>query len=161
MLCCFVKGYDSAWDVHVPEFIFALNSFVHDATGFSPAELFLHRKIVGPGEWVDDTLAKPLWSSSVESMFTSARNNMQQQANRNKREYDRKRQDVKLHVGCKVLLKLHALSNLKKHFSAKLAPRWRSPYLILQQSSPVAFVLQDVETKEKRIAHVDQLKLVS
>ena len=39
--------------MHVQEFMFALNSSVHDATGFSPAELFLHRKIVGPGEWVD------------------------------------------------------------------------------------------------------------
>lgn len=50
MLCCFAKGNHTHWDVHIPEFMFALNSLKHDATGYSPAELFLNRKIIGPGE---------------------------------------------------------------------------------------------------------------
>ncbi|KAJ8023094.1 hypothetical protein HOLleu_38176 [Holothuria leucospilota] len=66
---------------------------------------------MGTGEWVDDTLVKPLGSGSVECMLPSARSNIRLQANRNKLEYDKKRQDGKIHVRCNVLLKSHALSN--------------------------------------------------
>ena len=61
-------------------------------------------------------------------------------------------------VGSKVLLKSHPLSNLNKKFSAKLAPRWRGPYIVAAQLSPVTFSIKDEDAGETRIAHVDQLK---
>ncbi|PIK45756.1 Retrovirus-related Pol polyprotein from transposon [Apostichopus japonicus] len=90
MFCCFVKAdVHTDWDVHVPEFMFALSSFVHDATGFFPAELFLHRRIVGPGEWVDGDRMGPIGNSSFRGMLKSANDNMQRQARRNKLQYNR------------------------------------------------------------------------
>ena len=92
-------------------------------------------------------------------MLKSAKDNMQLQARRNKVRFDKTRSDDKVQDGCKVLLKSHA-SNLRKKFSAKLSPKWRRPYIDIQQSSSVTFVLEDIETKEKRIAHAEQLRLV-
>ncbi|PIK54937.1 hypothetical protein BSL78_08146 [Apostichopus japonicus] len=160
MLASFVKGDHQEWDKHVPEFMFALNSYRHDSTGFSPAELFLGRRIRGPGEWVVENQGGEGGEGQTSRMFTLARENMRRQTKKNKIGYDKKRQEVKLKLGDRVLLKSHPLSNLSKAFSAKLAPKWRGPYVVKTQLSPVNFVIQGEGTTEQRVAHVDQLKCI-
>lgn len=167
MLCCFVGRNHSSWDKYVYEFMYALNSFKHDATGFSPAELFFGRTLGGPGEWMvlEDTVDKgDGWTSFVgggglDSRFAQARANMVKQNKRNKLLYDCKRAGVGLSVGDQVMLRSHPLSNLRRNFSAKLAPKWRGPYVIRESLSPVNFCIEG-EHGEFRVAHVDQLKLI-
>ena len=168
MLCCFVGGDHTDWDKYIFEFMFALNSFKHDATGFSPAELFLKRKLESPGEWMDwdgdgDFGMRDGWSSFLGgggvSMFAQARSNMRRQNSVNKTRYDKRRAEVRLKVGDRVMLRSHPLSNLRKNFSAKLAPKWRGPYSVKESLSPVNVRICD-DRGDVRIAHVEQLKLV-
>ena len=135
--------------------MFSLNSFHHDSTGYSPAELFLYRKLQGPGEWVEESQIL----DNSESMFENARKNMKNMISKNKKAYDQKRSVVSIKIGDNVLLKSHPLSNLKKNFSAKLAPKWRGPYKVLSQLSPVNFAIQC--GGDTRVAHSVQLKVVS
>lgn len=161
MLCSFVKGSHTEWDEHIAKLMFTLNSFTHDSTRFSPAELFLNRKIRGPGEWIHQReQLNVIDKVESERMFTVARENMLHRTMQNKVEYDEKRNKVSISVDDMVLLRSHALSNMQKKFSAKLAPKWRGPYRVVARTSPVTFVIEDSSVNEKRIAHVDQLKLV-
>ncbi|KAJ8045686.1 hypothetical protein HOLleu_08736 [Holothuria leucospilota] len=154
MLCCFVGDDHTSWDTYVMEFMFALNSFRHETTGFTPSELFLQRKIQGPGEWVE----KVIPVGDREEMLAKANENMRRQNIKNKLAYDEGRSQPCIKVGDKVLLKSHPLSNLKRKFSAKLAPSWRGPYKVIEQLSPTNFCIQSED--DKRIAHVEQLKNV-
>ena len=152
-----MKSDHTDWGRYLNEFMFALNSFKHDATGYSPAEIFLNRKILSPGEWVVDA------STAVEnpvSMFETAKRKMARQAICNKAYYDGSRSQVKFKKGDKVLLKSHPLSNLARKFSAKLAPKWRGPYHVISRQSPVNFIIGDSFGSECHIAHVDQSELM-
>ncbi|KAJ8039583.1 hypothetical protein HOLleu_17347 [Holothuria leucospilota] len=155
MLCCFVHGDHTEWDKYIAEFMFALNSFCHDSTGYSPAELFLYRKLQGPGEPVEE----PCVTAHTTGMYEKARKTMAKINKSNKRAYDQKRLCVNIKTGDKVLLKSHPLSNLRRKFSAKLAPKWRGPYDVISQVSPVNFVIQ--AGADKRVAHVEQLKVIA
>ena len=136
------------------EFMFALNSFRHETTGFTPGELFLQRKMQGPGEWVEkDT---PVWDR--EGMLAKAKETRESQNLTNKLAYDKGRSEPKIKVGDEVFLKSHPLSNLKRKFSSKLAPKWRGPYKVIEQLSPINFCIEF--ENDKRIAHVEQLRNV-
>ncbi|KAJ8024627.1 hypothetical protein HOLleu_34580 [Holothuria leucospilota] len=158
MLCCFVAPDHADWDKYVSEFMFALNSFKHDATKFSPSKLFLGRDIKGPGEWME--MLQDVGGVAHKDMLAAAGKNMGKQREHNKVPFDKRRSKVKVTINDRVLLKSHPLSNLKRNFSAKLAPKWRGPFIVKAQLSPVNFVIESEEGSDKRIAHVEQLKLI-
>lgn len=70
-------------------------------------------------------------------MFLRARENMYHQSGMNKLKYDLRREESKFKVGNEVMLTSHTISNLDRAFSVKLAARWRGPFVIREQLSPV------------------------
>ncbi|KAJ8017609.1 Lysine-specific demethylase lid [Holothuria leucospilota] len=158
MLCCFVAPDHANWDKYISEFMFALNSFKYDATKFSPSKLFLGQDIKGPGEWME--MLQDVGGVAHKDMLAAAGKNMGKQREHNKVPFDKRRSKVKVTINDRVLLKSHPLSNLKRNFSAKLAPKWRVPFIVKAQLSPVNFVIESEEGSDKRIAHVEQLKLI-
>ena len=103
-------------------------------------------------------MEEPSVTADTTGMYEKARETMVKINKRNKRAYDRKRLSVNIKTGDKVLLKRHPLSTLRRKFSAKLAPKWRGPYDVIEQVSPVTFVIQ--AGADKRVAHVEQLKVI-
>lgn len=78
MLCCFVKGRLYRLG-QTCDGIYVCIEFL-SPWGYSPAELFSHWKLQGPGEWVGEL---PLHQNSKE-MFKNARINMKRINSRNK-----------------------------------------------------------------------------
>ncbi|KAJ8042757.1 hypothetical protein HOLleu_09604 [Holothuria leucospilota] len=120
--------------------MFALNSFKHDDTGYSPYELFLGRRPLGPGEWADQDPMIGI-SGGADMNRNYAKRNMLEQHRKNKILYDKKTSAVNIKMGDKVLLKAHPLSNPKKKCVAKLAPKWRGPYRVTSVLTPVNVVI--------------------
>ena len=131
MIASFVAEDHRTWHVHVAEFQFALNSVDHDAIGFSPAEIIFNRKII-----VD-----PL-GNNIPSMETSdttylhklelVRERIKRQQTRNNKFSDKRRREMNVQIGDKVMVKTFCLSNAKKNFSAKLAPRFKGPFEVIE-----------------------------
>ena len=126
MIASFVAEDHRTWDVHVAEFQFALNSIDHDAIGFSPVEIIFNCNITDP------------LGNNIPSMETSdttylhklelVRERIKRQQTRNKKFYDKRRREMNVQIGDKVMVKTFYLLNAKKNFSAKLAPRFKGPF---------------------------------
>ena len=110
--------------------------------------------LLGPGDWVEGVQKV----EDPQSMFSSARQSMQKRNKTNKIAYDKKRSMSNVKVGDSVLLKSHPLSNMKRNLLAKLAPKWKGPYKVVAQLSPVNFHIQLGD--DVRVAHTEQLKVV-
>ena len=157
MLQAYVSSDQRQWDIHLAEFAYALNTCKHDTLGTEPSVLMFGRQLATPltnrlhgGEPGEPPLQTPeaLRDHRLRSIRTY------------KRHYDDHRRAVQLTVGDRVMVRTHPISDARKHFAAKLAPRWNGPFVIEQQLTPVNFSLAMVEKPDvKRIVHVDQLKL--
>ena len=99
----------------------------------------------------DDTISNHKAKLSLQNISASAEYN--------KEQYDLHQAPSHFAPHDLVLLRAHPLSNLKKRFSAKLALKWRGPYRVLRQISPLNYKIVAVDNnKNVRIAHAEQLK---
>lgn len=157
MMSCFIESDHTTWANHLAEFEFAINSSISDATGVTPAEVFLGRELIGPGDKaVLDYEPQPV----PRKIHKSVSIQLDKQAKDNKAKYDQKRRQESYQLYELVLLKAHPLSNAKRKFTAKLAPKWRGPYKIQKKISPLNYKIAHIDNKkDERIAHVEQLKL--
>lgn len=161
MMSCFHSKDHTHWGDYVPEFQFALNSVTHDSTGYSPAKLFLGRVLDGPGDRAILTIPRDFSDPKMEQ---TARENMEKMAARNKKAYDTARENATFEINSKVLVKSHYLSKASKKFTAKLAPRWKGPFKVVERLSPLNYKLVTVDEtgindEEGFVAHVEQMKL--
>ena len=158
MLKCYVDGDHQTWDVHVPEFQFALNSAYHETLKYTPAEVMLGRSLqsVIARKW---EIGEAGVTAHNSDFLRQVADNTAQRHSRAKEYYDKhRRSGEEFTVGKQVLLKTHYQSDAKKHFSAKLAPRWQGPFEIVRKLSPVNFVIADSKGKGQTV-HMDSLKL--
>jgi hypothetical protein len=51
------------------------------------------------------------------------------------------------------------VSDAKKSFSAKLAPKWKGPFKIVKRLSPLNYLLKHLDKDFTVITHVEQIKL--
>lgn len=104
------------WDTHLAEFQFALNSVIHDATKQTPAAVYFRREFHQPGDMAMLTSPPPHVADrpDVEA-------NMEQQAVKNKKYYDRKRSEAPdFKEGKLVLMKNFPKSDARKKRTQKL-----------------------------------------
>ena len=123
----------------------------------TPAQVMFKRDISGPGD--QQYREFPLCRVGPDSVRVDIQKRIQLASRANKARYDLHRKKVTYSAGDNVLLKTHPISNLKRKFSAKLAPSWRGPFVVLDEVSPFTFRIKSMENpKDIRIAHVEQLK---
>lgn len=159
MLSCFHSADHTHWADFLCEFQFALNSVIHDTTGYSPARIFLGRELSGPGDnAVISFPSRPVDSS--ENLNRNVAANSKKRADYNKSNYDQTRSDQQFSIGDLVLVRSFVLSNAKRKRSAKLSEKWRGPYKVIRKLTPLTYHLQhqnDCEEKVK-VAHSEQMK---
>ena len=123
---------------------------------FSPAEIIFNRKIIDP------------LGNNIPSMETSdttylhklelVRERIKRQQTRNKKFYDKRRREMNVQIGDKVMVKTFYLSNAKKNFSAKLAPRFKGPFEVIHFGHyKVNLKLKDCRTGKTRMCHCEQI----
>jgi hypothetical protein len=159
MLSCFHHENHSLWADQVKEFQFALNSVFSDATGFSPARVFLGRELDGPGDRNVIQLPRRSVTPALDQKMAATK---LKQAEANKRAYDQARADISFQEGQLVLIRSYFLSNSAKKFSKKLAPKWKGPFRVHKRLSALTYLVHKVDAQPSDrsliIMHVDQMK---
>ncbi|XP_076135686.1 uncharacterized protein LOC143118491 [Alosa pseudoharengus] len=75
------------------------------------------------------------------------------------RNYNKNKRDVAYQPKDRVWVRNYPQSSAARHFSAKLAPKWKGPYRVLQQMGPVDFQVVREDTGEgKCTVHVNNIK---
>lgn len=165
MISAFVEDSHKTWDHYLPELRFALNTAVQESIGMSPAELHLGRKLHSP---VDKLLhgrdLLPFDSSydvvhQLSQLQRKAKENCKKAQTRQLRNYNKSRRDVLFQEKDRVWVRNFPQSSAQRSFSAKLAPKWKGPYRIIQQLGPLNYrVALESSGEDVRNVHVCNLK---
>ena len=72
--------------------------------------------------------------------------------------YNKGRCDVRFQLGDLVMCKAHVLSSEARKFSAKLAPDWEGPFVIIEDKPPNVYMLKMGDGRKNPKVHVSELK---
>ena len=164
MLTCFVQEEQLEWDRLLPYMLFAYREVPQDSTGFSPFELLYGRHVRGPLSVIRETWEEPQdegIKESVLSYILKTREILVKMSGiahkletiskkRQKVYYDRKACKRKLKSGQRVSILLPTASN-------KLYAEWKGPFEVVEQVSPVDYVIQTGK-RTKKVFHINMLK---
>lgn len=158
-----LHDHPADWDVLLPHVAMAINSTVHDSTGFTPfylthasemqLPLDLSASLVQPAaravpEYVDDLLHR------FSVAYALAQKAMLKQAVRSKRLYDASARTIFYAVGEKVYY-AKKVPNADDH--AKFYAPWTGPCTVLELLSDVNVRIRHDEQGWTRVVHVDTL----
>ncbi|KAK3912999.1 Transposon Tf2-11 polyprotein [Frankliniella fusca] len=167
-----VKHPHRHWDKNLSELQAALNSAVHDATGFSP-----HRLVYGTELCLDGRLrelrcpsdpsvpecASPedrLANLSVlKDLYITVLERLRKAYEKNSKFYNLRRRDVEYAEGQIVYRRNFEKSDAAQYFSKKLAPKYLGPFVVKRRCGTRGYLLTDKDGKEDGPWHVHDLKL--
>ncbi|KAI5724920.1 hypothetical protein M8J77_008767 [Diaphorina citri] len=149
--------YQTNWDSHLPELMFAINSSKQSTTGYSPNFLMFGREIEPIRHLrrdLEDDLDEPVEiydysgavrkSQHLQEIYELVRINQLKASNKQARYYNAKRNvKVEYSEGDLVLKKNHKLSSGPAHYNAKLDFVWIGPCKVIQKITPVVYRLED------------------
>jgi len=166
----YISNKHNRWDENLESMCFSINNSKINSTGYTPFEIIHGRKVRMPFDlqkvatedmdpkqkekFVGDLKLKlkHMWLKALEQKTLSGE--------LNKIQYDKAHRFEEFKIGQYVLKQNFVLSDKLKKFTAKLAPRFVGPYIILEAKWPLSYVLGDIKTKKPvEYAHVSQLKL--
>lgn len=157
MISSYLEGEHNHWDHYLPELRYAINSAVQESTGYSPAELLLHRRIIGPVERILEPQQTSL--RVLKDLQGIVQQNLSRAKEKQKCYYDAGRQDVVYAKNDRVWMKAHPLSKASQAFSAKFAPQWIGPYRVVEKLGPVNYrIVREDNGEDLRTVHVCNLK---
>lgn len=131
MISSYVFGEHNHWDHYLPELRYAISSAVQESTGYSPAELFLQRRLKGPFERVLEPHQTSL--SVLKDLQEMVKKNLSRAKEKQKRFYDAGRRNVNYSRKDRVWTKAYPLSKASQQFTAKFAAKWVGPYRIVEK----------------------------
>ncbi|XP_054260287.1 uncharacterized protein LOC128984943 [Macrosteles quadrilineatus] len=171
MIAQFVKGNHRSWDNHLVEFQYALNTAVHDSTGFTPAMLCFGRELKppcavrGPSFEVTETPHDPLLSEvhrkrleEFQRLITQTHKNLKAAYERQSTYYNLRRREVTHEVGTQVMRRLHVLSSAADAIVGKLAPKYHGPCIVVGRRGTNLYEVRDEDTAALHVVHVKDLK---
>lgn len=162
-----VSGDFDSWDIYLQQTVAAIRFNVSDATGFSPFFLLYNRDVVLPL----DTILKPRQKYMGEDMhrialeqqhrsFLQVHNNLKRAKQRQAKYANKNTHEVVFKVGDPIYYRNHTRRN-------KLDLKWKPYYRIIEQTSPVTFIIKHqldgsttkVHASQIRLAHVDEWEI--
>lgn len=164
MLTAFCQKEDRKdWDEALPFVMMAYRSTPQESTGLTPNMLMLGREVRTPTDLqypppegdheYECHTEYAEWVRSVQrEAHELARTHLQAAAQRQKRNYDLGSRAYDIQVGNWVYVRDYAHKKTKLHF------RWKGPYLVIAQKSPVTFQVQLTVDTNPIVHHVDSLK---
>lgn len=159
MIATYVSTNHKKWDEYLSELNFAINTSKQESTRYTPAFLLFGRELRIPGD--KNRLPTPSIrdKEKTEELYELVRTYQNKASTHQKHHYDKQRREWGPRINDLVLKRDFPLSDASKSFCAKLAPKYIGPYKIIEQKSPVIYVLQDQSnTRKTRTAHVKDLK---
>ncbi|XP_054281224.1 uncharacterized protein LOC128998894 [Macrosteles quadrilineatus] len=168
MIAQFVKGNHRSWDNHLVEFQYALNTAVHDSTGFTPVMLCFRRELKppcavrGPLFEVSETPHGPTLSEAhrkrleeFQRLITQTRKNLKAAYERQSTYYNLRRREVTHEVCAQVMRRLHVLSSA---IVGKLAPKYRGPCTVVGCRGANLYEVRDEDSAAVHVVHAKDLK---
>jgi len=166
MIAQFAGQDQRNWDEKWPEIMLGMNTITSESTGHTPAILTQGREPRLPSSLYDkETLGTGRATetpeenaSKLREVFEIVRRNMKKASQDQARHYNLKRRQWSPAVGDIVWANEHHLSKAAEGFAAKLAPRYDSPYQVVDFVSPVICKIRHAQSKKERTVHVGELK---
>ena len=171
MIAAFVGADHRNWNAHIHEFRHAINTAMQATTRVSPAFLNFGRhprpvkSLRRESERARSVLKVPpeVWLDRVKRLDTLrdlVAKHIDKAREKQEREYNKSRRDVRFSEGDLVMRKTHPLSSGINKFSAKLAPKYEGPLKVVEIRSPTVYILESIGGDSWRIAkaHVSELK---
>ncbi|MCG8045975.1 MAG: RNase H-like domain-containing protein [Candidatus Thiodiazotropha endolucinida] len=145
------------WDLHLNQVLASIRFNVSEVTDYTPFYLLYGRDVVLP----IDTLLKPRRRYLGEDMhqialqeqhkaFMLVHGRIRKQQRKHAKYGNKNRKDVSYNIGDPVFY--------KKHVRTKIEGRWRPFYRIIEQKSPVTYVLKNQLDNKTVEAHADDIK---
>ncbi|KAI5737969.1 hypothetical protein M8J77_001280 [Diaphorina citri] len=165
ILRSFTNERQRNWDAFLPELAFALNTSVHESTGYTPALVNYGREISAtvPTTYSDQPKdnAPALHVKHLEGLkdlYDWIQVNQLKSSRRQAGYYDRNHREVKYEVGDLVLRQNFKLSSAAEHYAAGLDFKYLGPFRIEAKLSPVVYSLVDAANRPAGRWHVKHLK---
>ncbi|GFY24009.1 retrovirus-related Pol polyprotein from transposon 412 [Trichonephila clavipes] len=157
MIAINVNEKHDTWDQFLREFAYAIRTAVNETTGKTPAELFLGRNLITPFQklvMVSDGTEFAV--GDIERLFEEARRNTETKHEKWKKYYNRRRRDVQIKVNDWVLIATHHLSSATRKVVAKLKPKFKGPYRVLDVKNNNAVIWK---AGKRLTINVDQVRI--
>ena len=167
MLSKLIEGDQRNWDRALPIAMMAYRSSVHDSTGMSPARMLFGREIqlpidlllgCPPDEAIQDDCNVPYviaLRDQLQNVHEIARDNMSEASQRQKRDYDHRKNFKAYETGSSVYLFEPVR---KKGVSPKLDSSWTGPWLVVDKISDLVYKIQKSPNSKAKFVHHDRLK---
>lgn len=151
------------WDQYLPDSLLALRQRVNRVTGYSPAELFLGRRIHRIGDWKLPNVPEvnhPTLDEWQRAAKTECENRQAEATERTQRQAEGADVDAAedLVPGQLVMRRNHPQSSKIDGYHAGLAPKWVGPFEVEQQLGPGVYTLK---TSPATKVHISELKVLS
>lgn len=168
MMASYVKDNHRSWDKELPKLGFALQTAVHEATGYTPAYLNFGRELKRNGKdyptlGSEDHIPEANRGSRLDRLskmsllFDEVKDRLARAYERSSRIYNLRRRPTKFQQGDIVWKKEHVLSDASKNFSSKLAPKFTKCKIKRMISNLVA-QLEGMDGRNLGHWHVEELK---
>ncbi|KAJ8954458.1 hypothetical protein NQ317_017146 [Molorchus minor] len=154
-LSILVQDKHNTWDIHLESIRFAINSTVCESTSRTPAFLTFGREIRAPHDSVYDLRQivnaenfVPRISPYLHKLSDSlceAQEVLVEKQDKRKEVADRHRKNICFHVGDKVLVKTHTLSNVQKGYTNKFSTKRDGPYVITKMVTPTTYEISTMD----------------
>nr|WPV71156.1 MAG: replicase [Ips erranti-like virus 3] len=158
-----VDNNQTDWDQHIPLFLMAYRSAVHDSTGKTPASVVFGRELRLPMDLLFGRPEEPPASCDSYSeklaqrlhvIHEEVRQKLKFASDRLKTRYDKRANSSGFQAGDQVWLYNPAR---KKGKSPKLQRSWEGPYDVIKRLNDVVYRIQRGHRAKMKIVHLDRL----
>lgn len=133
------------WPQYVTYVEWVLNNTVHEATGYTPKELFLATDRYNPFSKIVSYPNRVPVSNRTKMIL--AHEVQQSHAERRKKRHDQQGKPTSYKIGSLVLVRSHNLSSAVDRCIRKFFLLYDGPYIVVECKSPNAYVVADPITK--------------
>ena len=163
-LAKFICETQKDWDRWVPLYLLAYRSSKHEATGLSPAEMYLGQDLRLPLDLLRGS--PPSFEEKEEAGYVSrlrdkmdlihrsARQRLQIKSKNAKSWYDRRTKQVRFEPGQKIWF-FNPRREVGK--APKLQSPWEGPWVVVKKLGEVVYCIRKPFSKKNKIVHADRL----
>jgi hypothetical protein len=153
----FVDKDQNNWDEYIIYAQFTYNTTIHTTTNFTPYELIFSKKPSIPTSF--SKKEQPVYNyndytfelmQKIQRSREIAKENIIENKNKNKENYDKNVNQLKIHVGDKVLIK-------NQHPINTLSMKWLGPFEVIELNDKCNITIK--KNKRKQKIHINNVKI--
>ena len=168
MMSSYTQETQTGWANYLPFVVFAYNTSVHAATGFTPYRLLYGREAVIGSEaalvqnGVEIAQSYPTYLQRMHKDMVSAHQLIEQRVHQAADERNMVNEQYRVvatyQIGDQVYVYWPPKSSKKNKISAKLSSPYRGPFTVTRQFNPVSYRVKENSTGKHVSVHVSRMK---